>query len=333
MPGLPCFCEDETGKFNADEQDYVTSTAWGIAKPMYGDRLGYELSAITPLYYTVRNDDNTVPDAQMPVLGYAVVDPITSIATVYAETNTEPVFNTSIPLLDGNDGNQILRQVRAALAQAGVAVYPEELRANPSLPYPWDDESGFSVTHVANSEITVPMVGYAVDSKTTEMVYLHMTGVKTGLRSIWGTINNGGQQAISVVGGGQHHYAFSSHNYTTFSDVVNPDTNLCRLMLVDRRAVDKEVDDRAYLLIPKSDDDEFDIYTVFAARLNALLPIPVLPEWGEVLYAHGISDEGELLVPCLHGGDVEKAFAIGKEGWIEAIELLITEGELSINIE
>ncbi len=136
---------------------------------------------------------------------------------------------------------------------------------------------------------------------------MHIAGAKTALRSIWGT-----------------------HNYATFSDTLDDDTNLYRMVVADRRALEQEVEDRAYLVIP--DSGEFDLYQVFAARLNAVLTVPVLPEWSKRLYRHGIEDE-ELLAPCLCGGDVAKAFSIGRKGWIELIEQLVLDGELSVTIE
>ncbi|MCP4592509.1 MAG: hypothetical protein GY842_17380, partial [bacterium] len=216
----------------------------------------------------------------------------------------------------------------------GVPVYPGELWAETSLPYPWkDDQGGFAATYAANGEVTVPLVGYALDVQRSEVIYLHIAGVKTALRSIWGTLSNGGIHSVSIVEGGERHYAYSSHNYTTFSDALDDDVNLYRLVIADRNAMEQEVEHRAYLVIPEGSGGEgFDLYQVFAARLNAVLPVPVLPEWGKCLYRHGIEDE-ELLAPCPCGGDVAKAFSIGRDGWVELIERLIRDGELSITIE
>ncbi len=326
VPGLPVFSGNEATEWDPTLGKYVTSTSWGKAVPLHGRELGsYRVYDVAPLY---RPHDSSVPPAQMPEQGHAVIDPITGIVTVFA--GPEAVFDTHIASLDGKTGKECLAQVRVDLARAGVPVYPGEMWVEASLRYPWQNEGGFAATYAANREIAVPLVGYALDPHRSEMVYVHIAGAKTALRSIWGTLNNGGAQCISIVDGGERQYAFSTHNYATFSDTLDEDTNLYRMVVADRRALEQEVENRAYLVIP--DGGEFDLYQVFAARLNAVLPIPVLPEWGKRLYRHGIEDE-ELLAPCLCGGDVAKAFSIGRKGWIEAIERLIRDGELSITIE
>jgi hypothetical protein len=305
---------------------YVNRTSRGEVDVLYGRELGsYQVYDLAPMY---RPRGHDAPQAQMPQRGAAVLDPITGIVTVFA--GSEAAFDTCITSLDGKSGKEVLHLVRVDLARAGVPVYPVELWAEPSLPYPWQDEGGFAAAYAANDEIAVPLVGYVLDPRRSEMVYLHVAGAKTALRSIWGTLNDGGVQCVSVVEGGQRHYAFSSHNYATFSDALDDETNLYRLVVADRRALEQEVEGRAYLVVP--DGGEFDLYQVFAARLNAVLPVPVLPEWGQALYRHGIEDE-QLLAPCLCGGDVAKAFAIGRDGWIELIERLVRDGELSVTIE
>ncbi|MEA3342290.1 MAG: hypothetical protein U9R15_20175, partial [Chloroflexota bacterium] len=142
--------------------------------------------------------------------------------------------------------------------------------------------------------------------------------------------------SVSIFGGGYQHTGWSSHNYDTFSDAVDLDTNLYRMIITDRRATDQQAEGSAYLVIPKF-EMELNLDTVFAARLNALLPIPVLPQWGKTLRRYGIRDT-ELLTPCLYGGDVAKAFVIKAkadgddegDGWMPLIEELIQNGELSI---
>jgi len=260
------------------------------------------------------------------------VDTLTGIVAVYPDSSPqEAAYHTRIPL-DGKTAKQVLLDhVWADLAQAGIPVCPLELYGHSTLPYPWADDGVFPLTHAANDEVSVPLVGYALDPETNEVIYLHVAGHKTALRSLWGSLNNSGSsQTVSVNGGGQHHFACSSHNYTTFSAAVDADTNLYHLIITDRRATGQEAEGRAYLLIPKLlDEAALDLGTMFAARLNALLPIPVLPEWGETLRRYGIRDD-VLLTPCLYGGDVEKAFLITEQGWLQLVADLIQSGELSI---
>ena len=329
IPGLPCFDADRArSKWDATRRKQLFLTPWGEAALVYGhDLSARRLYPIMPLYRLCDGADG-VP-VQAPELGHAVVDTLTGIVTVYQNAAPEqPVYNTRV-LLDGKTGKEVLQHVWADLALAGVPVCPMELYGDSTLPYPWEDDEtgGFAITHAANDQVSVPLVGYVLDPETNEVVYLHIAGHKTALRSIWGALSNGGSQTVSISGGGHHHFACSSHNYSTFSETVDPDTNLYRLIVADRRATDQEAEGRAYLVIPRSETD-LDLGTVLAARLNALLPIPVLPEWGKTLRRRGIADD-KLLTPCLYGGDVEKAFLITEDGWIELVEELIQNGELS----
>jgi hypothetical protein len=265
--------------------------------------------------------------------GHAVVDILTGIATVYAENGQpepEAVYTTRVPKLQSLKGRQMLRQIRADLSMAGVPVYPGELYGESFIPYPWDDEEDFTAPGVYNAEVSVPLVGYVLHPDTQEVVYLHIVGHKTALRSIWGTLSNSGTQIVSITGDRQI-TGYTSHNYETFSSIVDETAHLHRLVITDREAIAPNVMERAYLVIPKKGSDDLDLGQVFAARLSALLPIPILPQWGKTLRQYGI--RRELLQPCLCGGDVEQAYLITQDGWIELITDLVREGELSITEE
>jgi len=341
VPGLPCFdARDARSRYDRERREHVYDTPWGVATLAYNRDLGARrLHAITPLYRLCDGADDA-PLQRAPEPGRAVVDTLTGVVSVYrgavdtAETEEsaleEAVYDTRVRL-DGKTGQQVLQQVWAGLARAGVPVCPMELYGYASSPYPWEEDGGFRVPHVANDEVSAPLVGYAVDPETDEVVYLHVAGHKTTLRSIWGTLSNGGAQSVSIGAGRRRCFAYSSHNYDTFSDHLERDTNLYRLIVTDRRAIDREAEGRAYLVVPRAKTG-LDLGTVFAARLNALLPIPVLPQWGQSLYGRGMREQ-ELLSLCPHGGDVEKAFAIGEEGWLELIQDLVRSGELAVTTE
>ncbi len=330
VPGLPCLVKLESRWDDARGRS-VTLTPWGEAKAIYdGYTLGtYDLHSVLPLYclYAPPLD---APEARAPEHGHAVIDILTGIATVYVQngqSEPEAVYTTRVSDLERQTGKEVLRQIRADLALAGVPVYPGELYGESSIPYPWDDEGDFCAPSVHNDEVSVPLVGYVLDPETQEIVYLHIAGAKTALRSIWGTLSNGGVQTVSIAGDRQI-TGYTSHNYETFSSFVNEDIHLHRLVITDRQAIDPDVAERAYLVIPKEGSNDLDLGQVFAARLNALLPIPILPHWGTTLRQYG--SRRELLQPCLCGGDVEQAYLITKDGWVELVEDLIQDGELSI---
>jgi hypothetical protein len=332
VPGLPCLSKPESRWDNARVRS-VTTTPWGDAETIYdGHTLGtYELYSVLPLYRLFELPTET-PEARTPEPGHAVIDVLTGIATVYAQnggSEPEAVYTTRVSDLERQTGEEVLRQIRADLALAGVPVYPGELYGESSIPYPWEDEGDFSAPSVHNDEVSVPLVGYVLDPDTQEVVYLHVVGAKTALRSIWGTLSNGGVQMVSI-SADRHVTGYTSHNYETFASSVDEasDAHLHRLVITDRQAIAPDVAERAYLVIPKTGSDDLDRGEVFAARLNALLPIPVLPHWGTTLRQYG--SRRELLQPCLCGGDVEQAYRITKDGWVELVADLIQDGELSI---
>ena len=336
VPGLPCLVELESRWDDARGRS-VTLTPWGEAQAIYdGYTLGtYDLHSVLPLYrlYDLPPD---APEARVPEPGHAVIDVLTGVATVYAQnggSEPEAVYTTRVSDLERQTGKEALRQIRADLALAGVPVYPGALYGESSIPYPWEDEGDFSAPSVHNDEVSVPLVGYVLDPDSQEVVYLHVVGAKMALRSIWGTLSNGGGQMVSLAAD-RHITGYTSHNYETFSssvDEASPTgevTHLHRLVITDRQAIAPDVAERAYLVIPKEGSDDLDRGEVFAARLNALLPIPILPHWGTTLRQYG--SRRELLQPCLCGGDVEQAYRITKDGWVELVTDLIQDGELSI---
>ena len=277
----------------------LIATPWGEATPLYWIYGLYKVCEVC--------EPDGAPENQVPSRGYAVVDALTGIATVFADGDadsdgSEPVHSAHLRL-EGKTGETVLREIRVELARAGIPVYPDRLYVKMdafSFPWEWEDVR-FRVPYVANDEVSAPLVGYAVDPDTQEVVYLHIAGHKTALRSIWGTLSNSGGASVSINGARHHFFAFSSHNYATYSDPIDPETNLYRMIIVDKRAVEQMVEDHAYLLVPRDSKDldlGLDLGRVLAARLNALLPIPVLPEWGKTLYRYGIRNDG-LLTPCL----------------------------------
>jgi hypothetical protein len=334
VPGLSCF-EKRDSRWDTMRSQYVIATPWGDAQEVYDVGRSVRYSGILPLY-RLYDPSSNAPKAQAPMPGHAVLDILTGIATVYTQNgqpDPEVVYTTRISNLETRTGKEALRLIRADLAMAGVPVYPGELYGESSIPYPWDDEGDFSAPIVRNGEVAVSLVGYVVNPETQEVVYLHIVGAKTALRSIWGTLSNGGTQTVNIAAGRQV-TGYTSHNYATFAsslDDASPageGVHLYRLVITDQQAIAPDVVDRAYLIIPKEKSDDLDLGQVFAARLNALLPIPILPQWGQTLRQYGI--RRELLHPCLYGGDVEQAYLITKDGWVELVKDLVQEGELSI---
>ncbi len=347
IPGLPhVICDSrDTGPLKAP---------WGAVQPAalaYGSQfysyLAYRLFVTQSL-----KPGATPPAVQLPQLAVATFDAVTRQATVYlgmpeegtAPTlveNQSPIWEGRLtqqdigltPLATYQSQENVLRIIREELARAGVPAYPAELYGQKAAPdYPWVNGRGLPLppARVANDEISVPLLGYAVDNDTTEIVYLSMVGHKTACRSIWGSINTAHKRRLDFQQlGGINGSACSSHNYTTCSTVVDPDIGLTRLQIIDRRALSQDASDVAYLVIPKGMADA-DIYEAFAVRLNAVLPIGVLPAWGEKLRWAG--DEAGLVKKCFAAGDVAAVYKIAPDKlWLTLIEELLKSGELTIS--
>ncbi len=317
LPGL-LTTSDPNSRWSEKLWQSVYETPWGDAEKIAGKDLGtYKLHRFR--FYQLLDPDADLPDARVPQGGYATFDVATGFVAVYAQDDTAPVYHTSIRVVDGMRSRNLLREIRTELARAGVPVYPHTLYGVSELSYPWDEDSGtFRVPRARNDEVSVPMVGYALDPETQDVVYLHIAGHKTALRSIWGTLSNGGWHSIYCDGV----RAYNGGDYQTFSSPIGHNTDTYRMIIVSASAVEPQVEEVAHMLINEA---EIDTGESFAARLNALLPIPVLPQWGETLLHYGEKDELLAFCPC--DGDV-KAYRITQEGWVELIEQLIQGGEL-----
>ncbi|RLG68636.1 MAG: hypothetical protein DRO11_08780, partial [Methanobacteriota archaeon] len=176
VPGLPCFDAIKAqSRWDRDRREQVYETPWGAAVLSYGYDLGApNLYSIASTVYRLL-DGTDAPLQAAPEIGHAVIDTLSGIVTVYRDSLPEQaVYDTRVASLSGRTGKEVLSQVWVDLALAGVPVCPLELYGDSSIPYPWKDEGGFAVTHAANDEVSVPLVGYVLDPDTSEVVYLHI---------------------------------------------------------------------------------------------------------------------------------------------------------------
>ena len=155
------------------------------------------------------------------------------------------------------------------------------------------------------------------------MVYLSFVGHKTATRSIWGSLNTMHQRKLTLDAPGLHTTVVSSHNYATYTASVDADTGLLRMQIVDRRALAADVEDRAYLVIPRGLDAAASD-SAFAVRLGAVLPIGVPAQWGSQL--REVGDDLGLVRPCLCGGDVGVAYALTADAqWLDLVAGLLRD--------
>jgi hypothetical protein len=339
IPGLPCIPEDEMVETVWDPEQHLllAHTPWGMARVHNASIDGnWDLYEYMPMYQVIIPNDTPLPKAQLPVAGYAVMDGVTGMTTVFADGDDgKPVevFHTRLNL----DGGSILDKVKrlqAALARAGVPVLPTRLYRDDSLPYPWKGKT-LEAMRASNREVMVPLVGFALDRQTEQVIYLHVVGAKTAIRSIWATLCNGSQRKPLILQA--LHQTFSGYGspagYVTISTPVCAETGDYRLVMIDRRAVEREVTDVAYLVLEKTPAglEEAEAFRAFAARLDAVLPVPVLPAWGKTLGREG--SQARLVRKCAVGGDAADAYAIqADERWLELISGLVQSGELLLDI-
>lgn len=339
LPGFPVLPE-ETPTVYQNYRVYYR-TPWGLARTASLRYYKYPtLSRLSPLEILEPEEESRpYPEIQIPELGTALVDPITGLVRVYvgeattseaidALSRDEPVWTGMITIPEEWRGATVLHAVRTALARAGIPLWATTLLL-PRRESPWD--GGRDVGYVSNDEARVALVGFALDHETREVIYLHMVGHKTALRSIWGSLNTVHARTVTVGTPTRYHYAGSSHNYTTYTDVVDTAgrTGLIRMLIVDKRAYEAEVVDKAYLVLPQGIAGER-LERAFASRLTAVLPVPVAPAWGRTLRQAG--DERGLVTPCLCGGDVGAAYVLtADETWLELLHEQLVAGELTVN--
>ncbi len=339
IPGIPSFPNGNghgptryQSVWSEDRREYLSDTPFGLARKLWGGDVGYALSRYAPFYHIVTPKEGVeLPEAQLPRIGDVFLDGVTGMATVTVEGDAGPVpaHNVRLGLEHLKRGYEVLKQVRKSLLQANVPVLPARVWRHDSLAYPFEEgETEFSTVNASNGETVVPVVGYAMDKRVREVIYLHLAGWKTSCRSIWASLNSSSGKLVHVHGSDGSDAAFGTHNYHTYSDAIDADMGIYRLMAVDRRVVATEVDERAYLLIHRG-EDEADVDRLFAGRLNAVLPIPIRPEWGRVLRREGV--KAELVRAIKAGGDVAHAYALEpNEAWYNLVEELLRSGALTI---
>jgi hypothetical protein len=327
FPGLPLIAEEAERVYRHYRQ--YLQTPWGLAT--YADirYTTYPTLSYVGLHTLAEPaEGQSLPELHLPDPAVALVNPLTGMTAVFPGDGTAvdfravPAWEGKVTLPERWRGSDVLQSVRTALAQAGVPLYPGTLFAE-RVAYPWLTPEGLPAPSpfIANDEVRLPVIGYAVDPDTEELIYLNFVGHKTAVRSIWGSLNTVHHRKLLLetrrVGGS----VISSHAYATYTAVVDTDTGLLRMQIVDRRALAADVEGRAYLVTPTGVDDQA-LDAAFAARLTAVLPVGIPAAWGGKLRQAG--DELGLVRACLTGGDVGAAYTLtADEEWLTLIAGLL----------
>ena len=342
IPGLPMIPKD------AEERVFgykmYLETPWGWARRADTPYYDYRYLSHYPLYQIVSNPRlpnegksyAALPAAVIPEPGYATLDATTGAVSVYTgkfDENTSTDIETLIPVWDsrisvnavyGQSGN-ILNKIKRGLQQQGLAVFPTALlvKVSPSQ-YPWHKHGlPAQPAHIANDEVSVAMTGFAVNHDD-QLAYVSLVGHKTACRSIWGSLNTSHRRRLVMeIPGHSLLRVTSTHNYASFSQSLESN-GLYHLTIVNKNAFASPAVDESYCITPWVDDDAAD--RAFATRLDALLPIGIEPEWGQRLRQVGLQQG--IVECCATGGDVQHAYRLKTDGWLDLVNTLLQAGQL-----
>jgi hypothetical protein len=324
IPGVPMLDEKDL-QYQYTAKGRVIRSPWGIVEDLWGTD---SVPGFSPLYRLIApaKDIPPIPPPRIPVAAKAWLDGITGLVTVIPEEASdqeqEVHFKLDLRAVE-ETRTRYLRAIRRELARMGIPLYPVELIRRNSAPYPW--ESSFRTPQIANKEVAVPLVGYATDEG--ELVYVHMAGPRAAVRSVWATMcKNGREKRLLLSTRADQYTVYATHNYASFSSPLS--NGDMRLILIDRRAIEEvPTASAAYFVTNASSREEG--FKQFAGRLNNVLPVPVLPDWGEWLY---LKAARVLVNNLVVGGDVTGACRINPdpERWIALIRSGIQSGELSV---
>jgi len=340
IPGLPVIKDGAEAIYRNYSTHY--QTPWGLAGR---GNLSYSsfpvLSGMSVYSLVEPKQDVGLPAMVVPDLAVAVVNPVTGLTSVYAGVNLEgrdlsvetPAWQGKVPLPDRWYGYTVLDEVRLVLALAGAPYYPTKLLVE-VVDFPWKSNDGVasSPATIANEEVRLPVVGYAYDPDSKEVIFLSLVGNKTAARSIWGSLSTAHRRRLTLEYPNSHDNRMavtveSSHNYSTYTQPA--DDSLLLMHIVDRRCTsgDNTQAEAVYLVLPHGSTDE-EKHAAFAARLDAVLPVGVPAQWGKTLYQLGLNND--LVQLCGSGGDVEVAYRLPAAGWLELINTALQEGQLRI---
>lgn len=264
---------------------------------------------------------------QAPEPGYLVYDLLSDTATVYDEDDTEKADLQLSAMMENRSPNSLVEMAKKKMARRGLAIWPTKVYAVNHEHFPWPvKENHIGSAFIRNDQVSVPLVGSVVDTETEEIVYAHMAGHAGNVQSIMATFNTSHRKHIHLITSLGNLHAYSSSNYKTYNRQISD--RVVSTILVDTRCLEQQVNDYGYLIRPR-DEAGIDPGEAFAARLNSVLTIPILPEWGQILLEEGT--EGGLARQITAAGDIFQAYAISRNnGWIELVERLLTEGTIEI---
>jgi hypothetical protein len=232
----------------------------------------------------------------------------------------------------GESPYNLLQQVNAALAQSCQPFVAWRLEwVSGEVDRLWPE----GVPQIRNEHGSAYVTGYAHDD-SGNLVYLGMVGHKTVLESIRATVQ--ARQRKKLFLQGRPVYPLPTHYSQTWQHL--PDYGAYHATLIADPALPgkwQPGEDVAYMLVFEGDlsdgrTTEEHASMILPARLSESLPIPILQEWGELLWEAGI--EHELIALLTTSGDNPAGYwvQLTETAWTELLSWLLKEERKDKNL-
>jgi hypothetical protein len=263
-------------------------------------------------------------------LATAVIDPVRRWARIVSDGGEELATLTDVPVWEA--AWRLFDQVREMLARSRVpaAVWRVAWREPENGERPlWDHAAPL----VRNDHAAVNVAGYAYDGDDN-LVYLSAVGHKTALEAIRASLvgrHRKGKLRLSATG-----YGYSRLNGLDRYEQVwaeLPDFAAHHVAFLARQALKPEPTDGVTYLPVFGDDEllEAQAARLLARRLHEALPIPILGEWADALWA--AAQEREWVTRGDAGGDCRACWRVSlRADWAELVEDLLAQGAIEISI-
>ena len=264
-------------------------------------------------------------------IAVVTVDAAKRQATVQVAEGGTEVLLTDVPVWESPWA--LLDRINETLRDQGLAIVCQHLEIDEA-----EDNDNLwlpgMVPTVHNDHTAVPLTGYAHDGNF--LVYLGAVGNKTSLKSIWASaVGNGSRKKsrLYLSLGSSVSYPVQGSEYHSPLWAPLPDQNAYHLTLLSRAATEANVQDGVgitYLPIWDSDGDpQTTARKLLVERLDAALPIPVLPEWADALW--DAAEDQRWLAEMATGGDCRAGYrlTINVEAWIKLIQEMVEQETLT----
>jgi hypothetical protein len=325
---------------NTLRKEWVSAYVYELSHRTFGkfQQIDDVPASIRRLYTDVYVSLTTHQDVPKVAPGFAVIIG-NRVALFPGELNGDQLPDMDPLWLDdamlSGYASRFLRDIAWRAGKHGIPIFPVSLYIadDPRYPYPAIESEGtepwidLRQCTISNVQSEAAVVGYAT-TDSGGMVYLHLAGPQMSVKSIFATLIQGKRAAMYAP---SYHtvYGLGEYGYRMFLNPI-PGTKEYRGILVMPSVLGQVFpgDNWSYLVLRAS--DTADRYEALAYRLNATLPVPVLPEWGKKLWEEGkyLGLVDDLKV----GGDAGDGIAIrlDTDRWTEIINRLVVEGTLSI---